>query len=120
MTNPARQRTVSSAGYTDYDYDRFYSSHDFDYVERVEALHYLQEERHREEDPHQNQVLDQQHRDAAAQLGDLQQVEVDERVATVRFPVVYFVDPKFVTDPDTKDYQDVTLSYTFYPVAKAG
>jgi cytochrome c oxidase assembly protein subunit 11 len=39
---------------------------------------------------------------------------------TVRFPVVYFVDPKFVSDPDTKDYQDVTLSYTFYPVAKAG
>ena len=36
---------------------------------------------------------------------------------TMRFPVVYFVDPKFASDPDTKDFQDVTLSYTFYPVA---
>lgn len=34
---------------------------------------------------------------------------------TVRFPVVYFVDPKFATDPDTKDYTTVTLSYTFFP-----
>lgn len=32
------------------------------------------------------------------------------------FPVVYFVDPKYVSDPDTKDYGDVTLSYTFFPV----
>ena len=39
---------------------------------------------------------------------------------TERFPVVYFVDPKFAGDPDTKGYTDVTLSYTFYPVAKAG
>ena len=39
---------------------------------------------------------------------------------TMRFPVVYFVDPKFAADPDTKGYQDVTLSYTFYPVAKPG
>ena len=33
------------------------------------------------------------------------------------FPVVYFVDPKYATDPDTKDGQDVTLSYTFFQVA---
>ena len=39
---------------------------------------------------------------------------------TMRFPVVYFVDPKFVDDPDTRNDQDVTLSYTFYPVAKPG
>jgi len=39
---------------------------------------------------------------------------------TMRFPVVYFVDPKFARDPDTKDYQDVTLSYTFFPVADPG
>jgi len=39
---------------------------------------------------------------------------------TMRFPVVYFVDPKFADDPDTKGYRDLTLSYTFYPVAKAG
>jgi cytochrome c oxidase assembly protein subunit 11 len=36
---------------------------------------------------------------------------------TMRFPVVYFVDPKFVSDPDTKDFTNVTLSYTFFPVA---
>jgi cytochrome c oxidase assembly protein subunit 11 len=35
------------------------------------------------------------------------------------FPVVYFVDPKFATDPDTKDGQDITLSYTFFPVGYA-
>ena len=32
------------------------------------------------------------------------------------FPVVYFVDPKFASDSDTKDGQDITLSYTFFPV----
>ena len=32
------------------------------------------------------------------------------------FPVVYFVDPKFASDPDTKNEPDVTLSYTFFPV----
>jgi len=36
--------------------------------------------------------------------------------ATMRFPVVYFVDPKFASDPDTKDFTNVTLSYTFFPV----
>ncbi len=35
---------------------------------------------------------------------------------TMDFPVVYFVDPKFAADPDTKDGQDITLSYTFFPV----
>lgn len=35
---------------------------------------------------------------------------------TVEFPVVYFVDPEFADDIDTKGKQDVTLSYTFYPV----
>jgi cytochrome c oxidase assembly protein subunit 11 len=34
---------------------------------------------------------------------------------TVEFPVVYFVDPRFADDPDTKDRTDITLSYTFYP-----
>jgi cytochrome c oxidase assembly protein subunit 11 len=33
------------------------------------------------------------------------------------FPVVYFVDPKYVTDPDTMNEPDITLSYTFFPVA---
>lgn len=32
------------------------------------------------------------------------------------FPVVYFVDPKYASDPDTKNQPDVTLSYTFFPV----
>ena len=35
---------------------------------------------------------------------------------TVRMPVIYYVDPKILTDPDTKDVQEITLSYTFYPV----
>jgi cytochrome c oxidase assembly protein subunit 11 len=35
---------------------------------------------------------------------------------TADFPVVYFVDPKYASDPDTKDGQDITLSYTFFPV----
>ena len=34
---------------------------------------------------------------------------------TMRFPVVYFVDPGFAKDSDTKDFTDVTLSYTFFP-----
>jgi SAM-dependent methyltransferase len=37
LADRARQRVVSAAGYLDYDYDRFYASTDFDYVERVEA-----------------------------------------------------------------------------------
>jgi cytochrome c oxidase assembly protein subunit 11 len=34
----------------------------------------------------------------------------------VRMPVVYYVDPKILADPNTKDIQEITLSYTFYPV----
>lgn len=34
---------------------------------------------------------------------------------TVEFPVVYFVDPKYATDINTKNTGEVTLSYTFYP-----
>ena len=33
------------------------------------------------------------------------------------FPVVYFVDPKYVGDPDVKNEPEITLSYTFFPVA---
>ncbi len=34
----------------------------------------------------------------------------------VRMPVIYFVDPKILDDPDNRDTQEITLSYTFYPV----
>ena len=37
---------------------------------------------------------------------------------TLRFPVVYFIDGQFASDPDTKDFTDVTLSYTFFPAPK--
>jgi cytochrome c oxidase assembly protein subunit 11 len=35
---------------------------------------------------------------------------------SVRMPVVFFVDPKLRQDPDTKGIDEITLSYTFYPV----
>ncbi|HMJ92639.1 MAG TPA: cytochrome c oxidase assembly protein [Allosphingosinicella sp.] len=34
----------------------------------------------------------------------------------VQMPVVYYVDPKILTDPATRDIEEITLSYTFYPV----
>jgi cytochrome c oxidase assembly protein subunit 11 len=34
----------------------------------------------------------------------------------VRMPVLYYVDPKILADPDNRDTQQITLSYTFYPV----
>jgi cytochrome c oxidase assembly protein subunit 11 len=34
----------------------------------------------------------------------------------VRMPVLYYVDPQILTDPETKDIEEITLSYTFYPV----
>ncbi|HLL30729.1 MAG TPA: cytochrome c oxidase assembly protein [Allosphingosinicella sp.] len=34
----------------------------------------------------------------------------------VRMPVVFFVDPAILKDPDAKAISEITLSYTFYPV----
>ena len=33
---------------------------------------------------------------------------------TVRMPVLYYVDPAIMDDPETKDIKEITLSYTFY------
>jgi cytochrome c oxidase assembly protein subunit 11 len=38
----------------------------------------------------------------------------------VRMPVLYYVDPKILDDPDNRDTQEITLSYTFYPVERDG
>ena len=38
---------------------------------------------------------------------------------TARMPVIFFVDPKILDDPDASDVQTITLSYTFYPVDSA-
>ncbi len=35
---------------------------------------------------------------------------------TVTFPVLYFVDPKYADDFETRGSSQVTLSYTFFPV----
>jgi cytochrome c oxidase assembly protein subunit 11 len=37
---------------------------------------------------------------------------------SVDMAVSFYVDPAFVDDADTKDLSELTLSYTFYPVAK--
>lgn len=38
---------------------------------------------------------------------------------TVEMPVLYFVDPKFAEDFETRGESQVTLSYTFYPATDA-
>ena len=39
---------------------------------------------------------------------------------SVDMPVVFFVDPKLREDPDLKSLDEITLSYTFYPVESPG
>ena len=33
----------------------------------------------------------------------------------MRFPVIFYVQPKFATDQDTRIFQEITLSYTYFP-----
>jgi cytochrome c oxidase assembly protein subunit 11 len=35
---------------------------------------------------------------------------------SVDMPVIFFVDPAIAKDPDSKHIDEITLSYTFYPV----
>ncbi len=37
---------------------------------------------------------------------------------TVKFPVLYFIDPGFASDPDTKGFTNIVLAYTFFPAPK--
>lgn len=38
----------------------------------------------------------------------------------VEMPVLYYVDPKILDDADGRDVQEITLSYTFYPIEQDG
>ena len=38
----------------------------------------------------------------------------------VRMPVTFYVDPQLLSDPDAAGVTQITLSYTFHPVAPAG
>ncbi len=38
----------------------------------------------------------------------------------VRMPVIFFVDPAILDNPATRDFSEITLSYTFYPVDQPG
>ena len=38
---------------------------------------------------------------------------------TVDMAVSFYIDPGWVDDDDTKDFSELTLSYTFYPAQKA-
>ena len=39
---------------------------------------------------------------------------------SVQMPVVFYVDPRILQDPDARNISEITLSYTFYPVDRAG
>jgi cytochrome c oxidase assembly protein subunit 11 len=39
---------------------------------------------------------------------------------TIRMPVVYYVDPRILEDADAQNVEEITLSYTFFPVDETG
>jgi cytochrome c oxidase assembly protein subunit 11 len=38
----------------------------------------------------------------------------------VSMPVIFYVDPAILNDPDARNISEITLSYTFYPVERRG
>ena len=38
----------------------------------------------------------------------------------IRMPVIFFVDPKLLDDPDARNISEITLSYTFFPSESTG
>ena len=38
----------------------------------------------------------------------------------MRMPVIFYVDPRIMDDPEARNIEEITLSYTFYPVDEQG
>ena len=37
---------------------------------------------------------------------------------TIEFPMIFFIDPEFAKDRETRNFTDIALSYTFWPAAR--